>query len=463
MKKVGKKLAVLFMAFVVAISTAPSMSVFSASNDNAPAGSIKRDVNSMAKDEKENAAESKDAVKKAAADTSKPKPRAGRAKREVSGTGIWINEDQSKIYNTLKEAAEKAKLGDTIHVKGDFSGNTAVAKNAVIDKAVTLNIAGNTTFKGDGSNGIKLSDGAKIKAEKNTLTMSGFDTAISVKKNSAINDGKYILDGNKIGFNLIDDGKIEGTARDNLTISAKNSKGRGFTYTAKSRFIKCTVNVEVPAQNSEQYSGLYMEDASLTTKGVWYYFNPDNGRGGINLDHSDFYVYKATGSTAYRQVMAIFDNSEIKNGSTLTGDGSRITLSAKMTVKDSKVTIKNSSDGGLNINYKPGEAIFENSTLETTNMKYTPSYGTGQSDGPCYLTFKGDSVVNTDAKDKTADNGGANRGTGSTYVVTGGSFLLAYDPSYNYNVTTPTNGADNGDEFLTLFTLRDSSINELNP
>ena len=108
MKKVGKKLAVLFMAFVVAISTAPSMSVFSASNDNAPAGSIKRDVNSMAKDEKENAAESKDAVKKAAADTSKPKPRAGRAKREVSSTRIWINEDQSKIYNTLKEAAEKA-------------------------------------------------------------------------------------------------------------------------------------------------------------------------------------------------------------------------------------------------------------------------------------------------------------------------------------------------------------------
>ena len=466
MKKVGKKLAVLFMAFVVAISTAPSMSVFSASNDNAPAGSIKRDVNSMAKDEKENAAESKDAVKKAAADTSKPKPRAGRAKREVSGTGIWINEDQSKIYNTLKEAAEKAKLGDTIHVKGDFSGNTAVAKNAVIDKAVTLNIAGNTTFKGDGSNGITLSDGAKIKAEKNTLTMSGFDTAISVKKNSAINDGKYILDGNKKGFALMENGKIDGTARDNLTISAKNSSGNGYSFTEESRFKKCTVEVQVTSEKGESYAGLYMEDASLTTRGVWYYFDPqkDKGnKGGIHLDHSDFYVYKATGSYNYKQTMAVLGDSELKNGSTLTGDGSRITLSAKMTVKDSKVTIKNSSDGGLNINYKPAEAIFENSTLETTNMKYTPSYGTGQSDGPCHLTFKGDSVVNTDAKDKTADNGGANRGTGSTYVVTGGSFLLAYDPSYNYNVTTPTNGVDNGDEFLTLFTLKDSSINELNP
>ena len=60
MKKVGKKLAVLFMAFVVAISTAPSMSVFSASNDNAPTGSVKRDVNSTVKDGKENTTERKE-------------------------------------------------------------------------------------------------------------------------------------------------------------------------------------------------------------------------------------------------------------------------------------------------------------------------------------------------------------------------------------------------------------------
>ena len=109
-----------------------------------------------------------------------------------------------------------------------------------------------------------------------------------------------------------------------------------------------------------------MEDASLTTRGVWYYFDPqkDKGnKGGIHLDHSDFYVYKATGSYNYKQTMTVLGDSELKNGSTLTGDGSRITLSAKMTVKDSKVTIKNSSDGGLNINYKPAEAIFENSTL----------------------------------------------------------------------------------------------------
>ena len=163
---------------------------------------------------------------------------------------------------------------------------------------------------------------------------------------------------------------------------------------------------------------------------------------------------KAKGSSNYRQCFSLLGGeSELKNGSTMTGDGSRITVSAKLTVNDSKVVIKNSSDGGLNINYKPGEVVFNDSTLETTNMRYTPSYGTGQSNGPCYLTFTGSSVVNTDAKDKTADNGGANRGTGSTYVVTGGSFLVAYDKTYNYDVTTPTNGAANGNEWLSLLPI----------
>lgn len=96
-------------------------------------------------------------------------------------------------------------------------------------------------------------------------------------------------------------------------------------------------------------------------------------------------------------------------------------------------------------------------------MRTTASYGTGHSNGPCYLTFKGNSVVNTDNKDKTADDGGANRGTGSTYVVLGGSYLVNYDPSFNHDVTTPTNGKDNGDEWLGYFTLVDSNINELKP
>ena len=381
----------------------------------------------------------------------------------VKQARIWINDDEATTFDTLNKAVTAANTGDTIHIQGDFSSNTDVAKLANINKAVILDVAADTILAGGGANGIALSNGAKLKAGSNTLTMSGFNVALTVKAGSEVNDGIYTLDGNAIGFVLDGTGMLKGTSRSALMVSAKKSSGRGFTYGSDSRFIKATVDVECAKGKSEQYSGLYMEDSSLTTKEVWYYFDPAKGKGGLHLNHSDFYAYKATGSSAYKQVFALLGTSEIKNNSNVTADGSRVTISAKMTVTNSKFTVKNSTAGGLNINYNPAEVIFDNSTLETTNMKYTPSYGTAQSSGPAYLTFRGSSVVNTDAKDKMADNGGANRGNGGTYVVTGGSYLVAYDENYNYDVTTPTNGIENGDEFLTYFTLKDTSVNELNP
>lgn len=317
--------------------------------------------------------------------------------------------------------------------------------------------------------GIELAEGSRLTVDDGKmLTMSGYKTAINVKKGAEINDGNYVLDKNEIAFSLADGAKINGTSKDKLQISAKEQTGRGFYYSSDSWFIACTVYVEGKLGSSEQYSGLYMKDASLTTKDVWYYFDPckqNDGtlKGGLHLDNSEFYVYKAKGVSNYKNSFALLGPSEIKNNSTVTADGSRVTVSDKLLVKDSKFIIKNSTDGGLNINYKPGEVIFEDSTFETTNMQWTPSYGTGRTYGPCYLTFKGNSVVNTDAIDKNADGGGANRGTGSTYVVTGGSYLVAYDPTYNYDVTTPTNGKENGDEYLSYFTLKDGTINELKP
>ena len=65
--------------------------------------------------------------------------RAAGLKNVVTDKGIWINNDQSTGYSTLKEAAENAKAGDIIHIKGDFSADTAVAKAVDIKKAITLN------------------------------------------------------------------------------------------------------------------------------------------------------------------------------------------------------------------------------------------------------------------------------------------------------------------------------------
>ena len=369
---------------------------------------------------------------------------------------VWVNASTGSNDNdgtsnapvkTLDKALELVNDGGTIHTAGSFT----VASYLVIDK--------NVTFTGSG-NFLTVASGAKLSAPGKTVTMTGYGTALTISPGAELNDGNWILDGNTVGFKL--QGTFNGSSRDALTVSAVGTNVSPFTG-AGTALVNCTVNVQATNEMGEQYGALNMTNASLTTRGVWYYFDPEGGKGGLHLDHSDLYAYKATGAPAYKQVMAILADSDLKNGSTLTGDGSRITLSAKLTVDNSKVVIKNSRDGGLNINYSPGEATFTDSTLETTNMRYTPSYGTGQSNGPCYLTFQGSSVVNTDAKDKTADNGGANHGTGSTYVVTGGSYLVAYDPSYNHDTTTPTNGPDNGNEWLSLFTLADPSVGSLNP
>ena len=363
---------------------------------------------------------------------------------------------------TFAKAMEIINDGETLNVL------SLAETNIIVNKQITLNFLNDATMQGTGV-GIELEEGSRLTVDDGKmLTMSGYKTAINVKKGAEINDGNYVLDKNEIAFSLADGAKINGTSKDELKISAKEQTGRGFSYTSDSWFIGCTVYVEGKLGKSEQYSGLYMKDASLTTKDVWYYFDPCKQKdgtlkGGLHLDNSEFYVYKAKGVREYKNSFGLLGPSEIKNNSIVTADGSRVTVSEKLLVKDSKFVIKNSSDGGLNINYKPGEVIFENSTFETTNMQWTPSYGTGMREGPCYLTFKGSSVVNTDANDKTADCGGANRGNGSTYVVTGGSYLVDYDPSYNYNVTTPTNGKENGDEYLSYFTLKDSTINELKP
>lgn len=157
--------------------------------------------------------------------------------------------------------------------------------------------------------------------------------------------------------------------------------------------------------------------------------------------------------------------ARIVNGSRLTSDGSRISVGEKASVEveDSELVLKNSSAGGLNINYKNSSVVLKNSTITGKKLRYMPLFGTARSEGPASIRFLGDCVVNTPARDKDADNGGADRGNQGSYIVTGGSYLVAYDPGYNHDVTTPTNGPEHGDEWLSLFTLADSSQTLLHP
>lgn len=395
-------------------------------------------------------------------------PRMAPANKSLSD--VWVNADSGTDDNagtsadaplaSLKAGLNALGDGGTLHIAGTFTTGTPLT----IPSGAHLDVYSDATFTGsNGQKGIILSSGAKLGASNGAkLTMSGFATALDIASGAEVNDGIYILDRNAIAFHL--KGTFNGSSREALTVSAMESTGRAFTYGTGSSFNNCTVNVQAKNETSEQYAPLVMSNASLTTRGVWFYLNPVKDTYILDLNNSDLYVYKATGSYHYKQTMTIEGQSRIINGSTLTSDGSRITngQDSTMEVTDSTVVFKNSTAGGLNVNYANSNATFTNSTLVGENLRYTPLFGAGlNKPEKQFIKFVGNSVINTAAVDKIADNGGAN--PPAQYVVTGGSFKIAYDPSYNYNVTTPTNGAENGNERLSLLTLADSSTNVLNP
>lgn len=372
---------------------------------------------------------------------------------------------QANNEASLKQAAKDSGAGDTVELSGEFALSSAVS----IKQGVTLCVTANTVLTGNKTDGLILEEGAGLLcSDRASLSMKGFRTALTIEKGAKVGDGTYVLDGNECGFDL--KGSFRGSSRDKLQVSAVSENGRAFTYSSDSLFCRCTVRVEAENESSDQYSHLNLKDASLTTKGVWYYFNPPGGKEPadtpvLNMDHAEFYAYKATGASAYKNTMAIMGGARIVNGSRLTSDGSRISVGEKASVEveDSELVLKNSSAGGLNINYKNSSVVLKNSTITGKKLRYMPLFGTARSEGPASIRFLGDCVVNTPARDKDADNGGADRGNQGSYIVTGGSYLVAYDPGYNHDVTTPTNGPEHGDEWLSLFTLADSSQTLLHP
>ena len=365
-------------------------------------------------------------------------------------TEIWVNSAGSddndgssadQAFATMAKALEVQKANTnitTINLSGDFSSWTA----ATIPSGVTLKVVADATIAGTSGTAITLASGSTMTAGTNTVTISGVATGINVAKDATLTDGHYVLNATTDGIAL--SGAIKGSSgRDLLTIESNGTHGAAI-FNANTTITNATVNVNASSGN-EAYNLPALTNASLTTKKVWYSINS------VILDNSDWYVYSRAG---YSQAMTIYGTVKLSNGASLTADGSRISVgAANMSVTGgSKVAIKNSYLGGLNINSADAVVSFVDSTLETTAMSSTPSFGAQNGS----LTFSGNSVVNTDAKNKTADNGG-------NYVVLGGSYLLAFDPTYNPSTTVPTNGSDNGGERLSLFTLADTSVNVLNP
>lgn len=386
----------------------------------------------------------------------------------VSLTELWVdgtNGDDandgsaSSALKTLAKALELQAADPsvtTIHVKGDL----ALSATATIPSGVTLSIAADgakISGSGNSIDGIVLASGATLTGE-GTLTMTGFKTALTAQPGSTITDGTYVFKNNagasgSRGLSLA--GTVKGSSgKDKLTITADDKSNTNF-YESGITFENCTVNVNSQARTWFDARDLNLKNASLTVKGFGQTFYVNK----LNMEGSDLTInpsfYGQTG-------MTIQGSSNIANSHITANAGSTAGISVgaaggTINVTDSTLEFANGGTGGLNVN--TGKVILTNSTIKGDGRNSGALFG-AQTNGS--IEFKEDCLVETPAAGN-ADNGAGQ--TKKNFVVTGGSYLVKYAPDYNssFGSTIPTNGAANGDERLSLFTLSDSSTTALSP
>ncbi|QKF07074.1 cell wall-binding protein [Berryella wangjianweii] len=444
-------------------SSASNAEASGSSADNA-AGKADRTADAVAKPAENTAARNAamEAAAEPAASTEGKPAMASQALAElwVDGTNGDDSHDGSAgaMLKTLAKALElqaaDASIG-VIHVKG----NLALSATASIPSGVTLFIeAEGAVISGSGNsiNGIVLKSGSTLKGA-GTLTMTGFKTALTSEKGSTITDGTYVLKNNAAGSGtrgLHLGGTVKGTSgKDKLVITADDKSNTNF-YTSSATFENCTLNVNSQARTWFDAYDLNLKNASLTVKGFGQTFYVSK----LNMEDSDLTInpsYGATGMTI--QSSSNIVNSHIKANAGSTAGISIGAANGTIHVTNSTLEFANGGTGGLNVN--TGKVVLANSTIKGDGRNSSALFG-AQTNGS--IEFKKDCLVETPAA-RNSDNGGGQ--TSKNFIVTGGSHRIKYAPSYNSSMgsTIPVNGAENGDEKLSLFTLSDPSVTLLKP
>lgn len=178
------------------------------------------------------------------------------------------------------------------------------------------------------------------------------------------------------------------------------------------------------------------------------------------MDNSEFVINKI--GWRHPTGLTIQGDSTVTNNSRIVANaGSTAGISVgisngKLTVTNSTLEFNNGGAGGLNVN--TGKVIISDSTIKGNGKNSGALFG-AQENGS--IELREDCLIDSPAI-KNADGGA---GTGNSYVVTGGSHMVTYAPDYHNNrgSTVPVNGKENGNERLSLFTLADSSVNEIKP
>lgn len=369
-------------------------------------------------------------------------------------------------FKTFEAALKAMSDGGTVHAKGTF----ALTETVTIPAKATLDIYGDATFTGAGKNGFILSKDATLKASNGAkLSMSGFSTALIAQAGSLITDGIYNFENNASASNgttgISLNGTVRGSAgRDKLVITANDKSETNF-YGASAVFENCTVTVT--SQNTERISwtlsGSWIDGKLLTLKNANFTVAGINGGFYIKPSFTDSHFTVAVGPQGAQRTGATIQNTGTISNSTVSINGGREAglsigiTDGPLTITNSTLDFNNGGTGGLNVN--TGKVILENSTIKGDGKNSGALYG-AQAKGS--ITFIGNSLVETPA---TANSHTGASQSGGSHVVLGGSYHVSYVPNYNSSAggTVPTNGTDNGNEKLMLFTLIDSSVTELNP
>ncbi|WP_071856419.1 Cna B-type domain-containing protein, partial [Enterococcus columbae] len=397
---------------------------------------------------------------------------------------IWLNTNEDTLYQTLNAAVTAAVAGDVIHIQGNFK-NDALAEGVVIAKAITLDIAGDTTITGSLTDtnyntsatnvfdGILLKSTAKLQTSNQaTLTMKYFNRALAFRDNAQISDGHYTLSKNRMGLDYGSAKTLEGSTddRQSLVIESTDSASP-FNYNSK--LIKnATVNIEA-VNDANGYgrtgSGTWnLENVKYTTKNMWY------SVGAYQIKQSDFlYVSPAKFSTnqgvTFNGPFTIEDSNVTFDGNgrymfsaLISHSSSAAQIGTPSRIIRSTFNLQNAKGrGGYNLAKASVDVI--DSTINVNNAGSAAmgaNYMSYDTTNTIRFKFSGDSVYNT-AMSSPGDSIGANPGTTNPTIVVGGAYKWVWNVNNPSVGNTPTNGSENGNERLTLFTLKDASINQL--
>lgn len=375
-----------------------------------------------------------------------------------------VNGDDSNNGSEGNPVKTFAKAMDIINDGGTLNVLSLAETNITVNKQITLNFLEDAIMQGTGI-GIELEEGSHLIVDDGkTLTMSGYKTAINVKKGAEINDGNYVFKFPNNGFAFETSGNIVGSSKDKLTIDITNGY---FMFHSKDNELRnATINQRYDDDKWQLYewNGFKAFDSEINLYRLPVYL-----KGPLYLDNTKFVI---DGTGVNYQTGAYFENSwevgvfhftnnsifEVKNFNThwrakgiTFGYGNKVLVDNK-----AKIVVKNNGNGGFNDNQ--GIATFNGGYLEGEG--HSGSLFGAQDKADTKIVFGADSVVNTPMTSDT-DNGLGQSGT--NYIVIGGSHKVKYSPNYQGGLAIPVNGEENGNEKLTWFQLTDSSIDKLTP